>query len=122
MRTITTKSSIDFLNTRFLFITKHTTEIEEGYPLRLLEFPNKEILAVTFVTKKITKPLSQLTEIEAFLYAGVTVETAKQMLTNTGFIKPHNYVDILYLTRLDHPCGMGEVSLAYVDSKGVRIC
>ena len=118
MRTICTKSSVDFLNTRFLFITKHSNEIEEGYPLRILEFPNKEILAVTFVTK----PLSQLTEIEAFLYAGVSVETAKQMLTNNGFIKPHNYVDILYLTRLDHPCGMGEVSLAYVDSKGVRIC
>ena len=121
MRTISTKLSIDFLNTRIVFITKHNNEIEEGYPLRILEFPNKEILAVTFVTKKITKPFSELTETDAFLYAGVCLDTAKKMLTNTGFIKPHNLVDVLYLTRLDHPCGMGDVSLAYVDSKGVRI-
>ncbi|MEH6659868.1 hypothetical protein [Leeuwenhoekiella marinoflava] len=123
MRTLCTKSSVDFLNTRIVFITKHLEykSPEVGYPLRITEYPNNEILAVTFVQNKVTKLLNEITENEAFLYAGVSKDTAINMLTLHGFIKPYDQVDVLYLTRLDHPATTGDIQLAYVDHTGKRI-
>lgn len=110
-----------------VFITKHlgNKSPEVGYPLRITEYPNNEILAVTFVHAKVTKPVSQITENEAYLYAGVSKNTAIKMLTLHGFITCNDQiddlVDVLYLTRLDHPATTGDIQLAYVDHKGNRI-